>query len=141
MKGVMFVEKGQAAIIEEEMPVCRPDTMLLWMLYSGMSLGTERMFPVGGNYGGNMPWPKRLAYQLVSEIVECGPEIARFQVGTWCPWARRCAFSTSCVTIPASFWGRSLQWGRGLLLDSGLGGCRKGLYTEPHRENGLFRVF
>ncbi len=22
MKGVMFVEKGQAAIIEEEMPVC-----------------------------------------------------------------------------------------------------------------------
>jgi 2-desacetyl-2-hydroxyethyl bacteriochlorophyllide A dehydrogenase len=77
----MFVEKGRAAIIEEEMPVCGPDTVLLRTLYSGVSLGTERMFLVGGNYGSNRPWPKRLAYQLVSEVVECGDEITRFGVG------------------------------------------------------------
>jgi 2-desacetyl-2-hydroxyethyl bacteriochlorophyllide A dehydrogenase len=77
----MFVERGRAAIIEEEMPACGPDTMLLRTLFSGVSLGTERMFLVGGNYGGNTPWPKRLAYQLVSEVIERGPEITRFEVG------------------------------------------------------------
>jgi threonine dehydrogenase-like Zn-dependent dehydrogenase len=39
------------------------------------------MFLVGGNYGSGTPWPKRLAYQLVSEVVECGAEVTRFEVG------------------------------------------------------------
>jgi hypothetical protein len=52
----MFVEQGRAAIVEEEMPVCGSDTVLLRTLYSGVSLGTERMFLVGGNYGGNSPY-------------------------------------------------------------------------------------
>lgn len=81
MKGVMFVEQGQAAIIEEPMPVCTEDTMLARVLYSGVSNGTERSFLVGGNYGAGSPWPKRLAYQHVSEIVEVGDALSRFQVG------------------------------------------------------------
>ena len=79
MKGVMFVEKGRAAFIEEPMPVCRLDTMLLQTLYSGVSNGTERSFLMGGNYGGY--WPSRIAYQLVSRVVECGSEITRFKIG------------------------------------------------------------
>jgi 2-desacetyl-2-hydroxyethyl bacteriochlorophyllide A dehydrogenase len=79
MKGVMFVERGRAEVIEEPKPVCAPDTMLLKTLLSGISNGTERSFLVGGNYGGY--WPSRIAYQLVSEVIECGAEITRFQVG------------------------------------------------------------
>ncbi len=75
----MFVERGQAAFIEEPTPVCGRDTMLLETLYSGVSNGTERNFLMGGNYGGH--WPSRIAYQLVSRVVECGPEITRFNVG------------------------------------------------------------
>ena len=59
MKGVMFVEKGKAAIIEEDMPVCEPDTMLCKVLYSGVSNGTERSFLMDGSYGAGRPFPKR----------------------------------------------------------------------------------
>ncbi|MBT3268368.1 zinc-binding dehydrogenase [Candidatus Poribacteria bacterium] len=81
MKGVMFVEQGQAEIIEEPAPACRDDAMLLRCLYSGVSNGTERSFLVGGNYGAGSPWPKRLSYQHVSEVVECGRGITRYQPG------------------------------------------------------------
>ncbi len=81
MRGIMFVEKGQTALIEEPMPVCTDDTMLLKTLYSGLSNGTERSFLMGGNYGAQRPWPKRIAYQHVSEVVECGTDITRFHVG------------------------------------------------------------
>ena len=81
MKGVMFVEKGKAAIIAEDMPVCKPDTMLCKVLYSGVSNGTERSFLMDGNYGAGWPFPKRIAYQHVSEVIEVGSQIACFQVG------------------------------------------------------------
>ena len=81
MKGVMFVEKGQTAFIDEPKPQCRSDTMLVQTLYSGLSNGTERSFLVGGNYGAGLAWPKRLAYQHVSKVITCGSDIIRFQVG------------------------------------------------------------
>jgi 2-desacetyl-2-hydroxyethyl bacteriochlorophyllide A dehydrogenase len=81
MKGIMFVEEGQAALIDEEMPECTEDTMLLRTLYSGLSNGTERNFLVGGNYGAGRPYPKRIAYQQVSEVVACGDKITRFKPG------------------------------------------------------------
>jgi len=81
VKGIMFVKEGQAALIDEEMPVCTDDTMLLRTLYSGLSNGTERSFLVGGNYGAGSPYPKRIAYQQVSEVVACGSQINRFSVG------------------------------------------------------------
>jgi hypothetical protein len=80
MKGIKFVEEGQAALIDEEMPVCTDDTMLLRTLYSGLSNGTERNFLVGGNYGAGRPYPKRIAYQQVSEVIACGTAITRFAV-------------------------------------------------------------
>lgn len=79
MLGVMFVEKGRAALIDEPMPVCTPETMLLQTLFSGVTNGTERNVLLGGNYGGN--WPSRCAYQLVSRVVEVGEGITRFQRG------------------------------------------------------------
>jgi 2-desacetyl-2-hydroxyethyl bacteriochlorophyllide A dehydrogenase len=39
------------------------------------------MFLVGGNYGHDLPWPKRLAYQHVSEVIECGEAITQFKPG------------------------------------------------------------
>ena len=81
MKGVMFVEKGKAQIIGEPMPVCADDTMLLEVLYSGVSNGTERSFLMDGNYGAGRPFPKRIAYQHVSRVIEVGSEIKHFQVG------------------------------------------------------------
>lgn len=80
MKGVMFTEKGRTEIIEEQMPVCKDDTVLLKTMYSGLSNGTERSFLMGGNYGGQR-WPNRIGYQHVSEVIECGPEITQFATG------------------------------------------------------------
>lgn len=81
MKGIMFVERDRTELIDEEMPVCTPDTMVLKVLYSGLSNGTERSFLVGGNYGHGSPYPKRIAYQQVCEVVECGEKISRFAPG------------------------------------------------------------
>ena len=81
MRGVMFVSQGQAAILDEPTPTCRPDTALLKVRYSGLSNGTERHFLVGGSYGANTPWPKRLAYQHVSQVIEVGEQITRFAPG------------------------------------------------------------
>jgi len=80
MKGIWFVEKGKAAFVDEARPICRPDTVFLKTLYSGLSNGTERNKLMGGNYnkGG---WPDRIAYQHVSEVIECGEQISRFHVG------------------------------------------------------------
>ncbi len=58
MRGIMFVEKGKAEFIEEPMPTCAPDTVLLKTVYSGVTNGTERNVLLGGNYGGS--WPKSL---------------------------------------------------------------------------------
>jgi len=79
MKGIMFIAKGKAALIEEEKPICRDDTMLLKTIYSGLTNGTERNVLMGGNYGGS--WPDRCAYQKVSEVIECGAKITRFVPG------------------------------------------------------------
>ena len=80
MRGLWFVEKGRAEFIEEDTPQCQQDTMLLKTLYSGLSNGTERNKMMGGNYnkGG---FPDRIAYQHVSEVIECGAAISRFAVG------------------------------------------------------------
>ncbi|NLF29292.1 MAG: zinc-binding dehydrogenase [Planctomycetes bacterium] len=80
MRGIMFTAKGRAEIIEEPTPVCTDDTMLLRTLYSGLSNGTERSFLMGGSYGGER-WPQRIAYQHVSQVVECGSRITRLAVG------------------------------------------------------------
>jgi 2-desacetyl-2-hydroxyethyl bacteriochlorophyllide A dehydrogenase len=77
----MFVERGRAELLEEPEPRCLVDTVLLRTLYSGVSNGTERSFLVGGNYGVSVPWPKRIAYQHVSEVIECGAAITRFKPG------------------------------------------------------------
>jgi 2-desacetyl-2-hydroxyethyl bacteriochlorophyllide A dehydrogenase len=77
----MFVAKGKAALVDEPDPKCRPDTILVQTVYSGLSNGTERSFLVGGNYGAGVPWPKRLAYQHVSRVITCGSKITRFRVG------------------------------------------------------------
>lgn len=79
MRGIMFVAKGKAALIEEDKPICRDDTVLLKTIYSGLTNGTERNVLMGGNYGGS--WPDRCAYQKVSEVVECGAAITRFIPG------------------------------------------------------------
>jgi hypothetical protein len=55
-------------------------TVLLKTLYSGLSNGSERNKMMGGNYSKGS-WPDRIAYQHVSEVVECGVSVSRFAVG------------------------------------------------------------
>ncbi|MGY8826071.1 MAG: hypothetical protein ACKVJG_19395 [Candidatus Latescibacterota bacterium] len=55
-------------------------TVLLKTLYSGLSNGSERNKMMGGNYSKGS-WPDRIAYQHISEVVECGVSVSRFAVG------------------------------------------------------------
>lgn len=80
MKGVMFTAKGVTEIIDEPEPVCGDDEILLKMLYSGISNGTERSFLMGGPYGGQK-WPNRIAYLNVSEVVEKGRDVTQYALG------------------------------------------------------------
>lgn len=80
MQGVMFTAKGVTEIIDEPEPVCGSDEVLLKMLFSGISNGTERSFLVGGPYGGQK-WPNRLAYLNVAEVVEKGKDIRQYELG------------------------------------------------------------
>jgi len=80
MKGIWFTAKGKTEFLEEPEPKCMADTVLLKTLYSGLSNGTERNKLMGGNYSKGS-WPDRIAYQHVSEVIECGENISRFQVG------------------------------------------------------------
>lgn len=79
MLGVMFVEKGKATLIDEPVPVCDMNGVLLKTRYSGLTNGTERNVLLGGNYGGS--WPARCGYQLVSQVVEVGDQVTDYQVG------------------------------------------------------------
>ncbi|MBT5876090.1 MAG: hypothetical protein HOH43_21870, partial [Candidatus Latescibacteria bacterium] len=51
MKGIMFVEKGRAAFIEEDIPACSAETALLQTLCSGMTHGTKRNVLMDGSCG------------------------------------------------------------------------------------------
>ena len=81
MEGITFVERGRAEFVAEADPVCQPDTVLLRTLYSGLSNGTERSFLMSLHYGWQAPYPKRIGYQHVSEVIECGSDITKFEVG------------------------------------------------------------
>jgi len=107
MLGIMFVEKGKAAFVEEPMPVCMPETVLLQTVYSGVTNGTERNVLLGGNYGGS--WPSRCGYQCVSRVVEVGAQITRFAPGDLVytgTFPGHVAYHTACetdliITLPA----------------------------------------
>jgi 2-desacetyl-2-hydroxyethyl bacteriochlorophyllide A dehydrogenase len=80
MKGIMFTAQGVAEFTDEPEPECGDQDVLLKTLYSGLSNGTERSFLVGGPYGGNK-WPNRIAYLTVSEVLEAGNSVSKFQPG------------------------------------------------------------
>jgi len=80
MKGIMFTAQGVTEIIDEPMPTCGADQMLLETRFSAISNGTERSFLTGGAYGGQK-WPNRIGYLTVSEVVETGSQVAGYQPG------------------------------------------------------------
>jgi len=80
MKSILFTSKGVTEIVDEPTPTCGEDQVLLRTLFSGLSNGTERSFLVGGPYGGRK-WPSRIGYLNVSEVVEKGSGVTRFEVG------------------------------------------------------------
>ena len=80
MRGIMFRARGVTEIVDEPEPTCGDHQILLRTLYSAVSNGTERSFLMGGPYGGKK-WPNRIGYLAVSEIVETGRDVTRFQTG------------------------------------------------------------
>lgn len=76
----MFTAPGAAEIIDEPMPCCGNDGLLLKTLFSGLSNGTERSFLTGGPYGGQK-WPNRIGYLTVSEVVEAGSATTEYEPG------------------------------------------------------------
>jgi len=81
LKGILFTAKGKAEFLDEAEPACKPDTVKLKSLYTGLSNGTERSFLMSLHYGHQLPYPKRIGYQHVSEVVECGSEVTEFRPG------------------------------------------------------------
>ena len=79
MPGIMFVEKGRAALQEEPAPVCGAGEVLCETLYSGLTNGTERNVLMGGNYGGS--WPSRCGYQNVGRVIEAGAGVTDYAAG------------------------------------------------------------
>ena len=80
MKGVMFVEKGKAALQQEPTPELAAGQVLCKTIYTGLTNGTERNFLCGGNYGGHS-WPARLGYQNVGEVLEVSEGVEGFAPG------------------------------------------------------------
>ncbi len=80
MKGVMFVERGKAALQREPTPELAAGQVLCKTIYTGLTNGTERNFLCGGNYGGHS-WPTRLGYQNVGEVLEVGEGVEGFAPG------------------------------------------------------------
>lgn len=80
MQGIMFTAKGVAQIIDEPMPDCGRDQVLLKTLHSAVSNGTERSFLTGGPYGGQK-WPNRIGYLTVARVVEAGAEVVSLRPG------------------------------------------------------------
>lgn len=79
MRGIIFPEKGRAALQDEPTPGCNPGTVLCQSLYTGMTNGTERNVLTGGNYGGS--WPSRCGYQNVGRVLAVGLGVQEFQCG------------------------------------------------------------
>lgn len=79
MKGIMFIEKGRAALIDEETPRCGPGLALCQTLFTGLTNGTERNTLMGGNY--SRGWPGRAGYQSVGRVLAVGAGVAGFAEG------------------------------------------------------------
>ena len=79
MKGIMFVARGQAELIDEETPRCGPGLVLCQTLFSGLTNGTERNTLMGGNY--SRGWPGRAGYQSVGRVLAVGAGVAGFVEG------------------------------------------------------------
>ena len=79
MRGIIFPERGKAALQDEPTPGCSPGTVLCQSLYTGLTNGTERNVLMGGNYGGS--WPSRCGYQNVGRVLAVGVGVQGMQVG------------------------------------------------------------
>jgi 2-desacetyl-2-hydroxyethyl bacteriochlorophyllide A dehydrogenase len=80
MKGLLWTSKGVTEIVDYERPVCSDNTMLVQVLYSGLSNGTERNALTGGTYSLGS-WPDIFNYQAVVKVIECGKNIKKYKVG------------------------------------------------------------
>ncbi len=79
MKGIMFVEKGRAELIDEDTPRCEPGRVLCQTLFTGLTNGTERNTLMGGNY--SRGWPGRAGYQNVGRVLAVGAGVSGFAEG------------------------------------------------------------
>jgi 2-desacetyl-2-hydroxyethyl bacteriochlorophyllide A dehydrogenase len=80
MKGIVFIEKGKAAIQDEPVPECKPDGLLCKAVFTGLTNGTERNVLMGGNYS-SKKWPVKYGYQNVGEIIEAGKDVKGWKAG------------------------------------------------------------
>jgi len=79
MKGLIYIEKGKAAIQEEPTPNCEAGHLLCKTLFSGITNGTERNVLTGGSYAKS--WPSRSGYQVVGQVLEVGIGVEGFKAG------------------------------------------------------------
>lgn len=70
MKGVMFLEKGRAELIDEATPNNKPGCVLAKTIFTGLTNGSERNILMGGNYSSG--WPARAGYQNVGRVLAVG---------------------------------------------------------------------
>ncbi len=77
---VRFTAPGTVELASTEMPVCQPDQLLIRILCSLISPGTERAFLMGMD-NTSQQYPMEAGYSTVAEIVECGPDTQGWHVG------------------------------------------------------------
>ena len=70
MKGIIFPERGQTALLQEPAPQPEPGKLFCETLFTGLTNGTERNVLMGGNYSSG--WPSRCGYQNVGRVIEVG---------------------------------------------------------------------
>ncbi|MBT3345332.1 MAG: zinc-binding alcohol dehydrogenase [Gemmatimonadetes bacterium] len=81
MKQLHFTAVGKPELLDVDPPSVPADGMLLRTRTSGLSNGTERAQMMGETYNQGKRYPVTPGYQAISEIVEVGPAVERFQVG------------------------------------------------------------
>ena len=77
---VQFTAPGVAELVHSDLPVCRPDRLLVRAIASLVSPGTERAFLLGLENTARS-YPMGAGYSMVAEVVEVGADVSGWTEG------------------------------------------------------------
>ena len=105
-KSILFTSPCRAELLEQEMPSVGPGEVLVRILRSTISAGTERALLTGDpnvNWkGAPVPFPRQSGYSALGIVEAVGQNVTRVAVGdrvacSWSNHAQYCKLRESCV--------------------------------------------